>query len=181
MSTSTPSNVSNAQPYLIFFCCTLCTLPTTCFIVTTMKIALIAAVATSFVATGAESSFSGDVITSASNRTCSATSYCCPDAKHCLTPTKVSCKGNDGSADASVCSSDQTCCPLTLLCVDVGAPCTPVCEGSYCCPDALKCLKPTNPGTLCASADDCEDGTVCCPLTHLCTKPLAPCTPEFTK
>ena len=54
---------------------------------------------------------------------CASTEYCCPDAKHCLTPTKVSC-----AKDASVCSADQTCCPLTKLCVHVGKPCASPCK-----------------------------------------------------
>ena len=66
----------------------------------------------------------------ASGDYCKSTEYCCPDAKHCLTPTKTSC-----AKDASVCSADQTCCPLTKLCVTVGAPCASPCkEGNTYCP-----------------------------------------------
>merc|ERR1711998_559630 len=66
---------------------------------------------------------------------CHVTEYCCPDAKHCLTPTNVSCS----SGGASDCTKDQACCPITKLCVDVGAPCKSPCadQASYCCPDAL--------------------------------------------
>lgn len=105
---------------------------------------------------------------------CNATEYCCPDAKHCLTPTKVSC-----SADPNVCSKDQACCPITKLCVDVGAPCTSPCadQGSYCCPDALHCLTPTNPGTLCKDNKECGEGGVCCPVTHECVSVGAKCVP----
>lgn len=47
--------------------------------------------------------------------------YCCPDAKHCLTPT------NPGvfCADDASCTRDEVCCPLTKLCVKVGEVCTP--------------------------------------------------------
>jgi len=107
---------------------------------------------------------------------CSKSEYCCPDAKHCLTPTKKSCKD-----DSSVCSSDETCCPLTKLCVGVGNACESPCAGqdSYCCPDALACLTPTKPGVLCDGADSCEKGEVCCPLTNLCVKPKDKCDPGF--
>lgn len=113
---------------------------------------------------------------------CADTEYCCPDAKHCLTPTQTSCK-----ADASVCSSDEVCCPLTKLCVRVGQACESPCkdQGSYCCPDAKHCLTPTNPGVLCGDAKDCNDGEVCCPLTKECVKvgdacdPGTPETPAF--
>lgn len=105
---------------------------------------------------------------------CASTEYCCPDAKHCLTPTTTSCKD-----DATVCSSDETCCPLTKLCVKVGQACSSPCKGtdSYCCPDAKACLTPTNPGVLCKGADDCSSGQVCCPLTKLCVKPGDSCDP----
>ena len=75
----------------------------------------------------------------------------------------------------------QTCCPLTKLCVAVGAPCKSPCTtpGTYCCPLALACLEPTNPGVLCAYDADCQtaDGEVCCPLTHICVKPHEKCKP----
>lgn len=105
---------------------------------------------------------------------CSKSEYCCPDAKHCLTPTKKSCKD-----DSSVCGSDETCCPLTKLCVKVGGACESPCGGSesYCCPDALACLTPTHPGFLCDGADSCDKGEVCCPLTKLCVKPGDKCDP----
>ena len=105
---------------------------------------------------------------------CSKSEYCCPDAKHCLTPTKTSCKH-----DSSVCGSDETCCPLTKLCVKVGNACESPCgdTGSYCCPDALACLAPTNPGVLCDGADSCSKSEVCCPLTNLCVKPGDKCDP----
>merc|ERR1711988_764191 len=107
---------------------------------------------------------------------CNSTEYCCPDAKHCLTPTNVSCS----SGGASDCTKDQACCPITKLCVDVGAPCKSPCadHASYCCPDALHCLTPTNPGHLCQSASDCSSqGEVCCPVTHECVSVGAKCTP----
>ena len=107
---------------------------------------------------------------------CADTEYCCPDAKHCLTPTKTSC-----AKDASVCSAGQTCCPLTKLCVTVGKPCASPCKegNTYCCPDALACLEPTNPGVLCGDASDCDaaNGEVCCPLTKICVKPHEKCAP----
>jgi len=112
----------------------------------------------------------------ATNSTCSSSQYCCPDAKHCLTPTNVSCaSGGDGA-----CAAGQACCPITKLCVDVGAPCKSPCadQASYCCPDALHCLTPTNPGHLCRSASDCSgQGEVCCPVTHECVSVGAKCTP----
>lgn len=96
---------------------------------------------------------------------CPNTTYCCPDAKHCLTPTQVSC-----AADASVCKDPQVCCPLTKLCVDVGEVCVPQCaDGGYCCPDAKACLTPTNPGKLCSGmAGSCALDEICCPLTKEC-------------
>merc|ERR1711939_929747 len=106
---------------------------------------------------------------------CSKTEYCCPDAKHCLTPTNVSC-----AKDPSVCPHDQTCCPLTKLCVTVGDPCEGPCkeDDTYCCPDALACLQPTNPGVLCHSSSDCNAvDEFCCPLTNLCVKAFEKCHP----
>lgn len=107
---------------------------------------------------------------------CKNTEYCCPDAKHCLTPTKVTC---DPSNFLDTCAAGQACCPLTHLCVDVGAPCTSPCasNNSYCCPDALHCLTPTNPGTLCSGASDCKSDEVCCPITHECVAVGDKCTP----
>ena len=49
-------------------------------------------------------------------------------------------------------AAGEVCCPLTKLCVIPGVVCTPppVCTSSeYCCPDALHCLTPVEPGTLC--------------------------------
>merc|ERR1719182_1301090 len=48
-------------------------------------------------------------------------SFCCPEAKHCLEPANpgVICKA------ATDCKSDETCCPVTNLCVKVGDACTP--------------------------------------------------------
>jgi len=105
---------------------------------------------------------------------CSSTEYCCPDAKHCLTPTNISC-----AKDANACSADQTCCPLTKICVNVGKPCESPCKESdtYCCPDAKACLKPTNPGVFCKDGSDCGSSEVCCPLTKLCVKPYEKCSP----
>ena len=81
-----------------------------------------------------------------------------------------------------MCASDQTCCPLTKLCVHVGKPCATPCKESntYCCPDALACLEPTNPGVLCGDASDCDaaNGEVCCPLTKICVKPHEKCAPQ---
>lgn len=78
-----------------------------------------------------------------------------------------------------MCSEDEVCCPLTKLCVKPGKDCQSPCEdqGTYCCPDALSCLKPTNPGVLCSAATDCNDGEVCCPITNLCVKPGDKCAP----
>lgn len=114
--------------------------------------------------------------TNASGPVCAMTEYCCPDAKHCLLPTNVSCVSG-GVAD---CTKGQACCPITKLCVDVRAPCTSPCEdqGSYCCPDALHCLTPTNPGHLCKlGGSDCKTGEVCCPVTKECVAVGAACTP----
>lgn len=61
---------------------------------------------------------------------CNGTSeYCCPDAKHCLKPTNVSCLNNPVA-----CDKGQVCCPLTKLCVIPDAPCVSPCkdQGSYC-------------------------------------------------
>lgn len=104
---------------------------------------------------------------------CANTEYCCPDAKHCLTPTKITCAN-----DANVCKNDQVCCPLTKLCVDVGVECTPQCtDGGFCCPDALHCLIPTNPGKICDTDASCGTSEVCCPLIKECVKVGAACTP----
>lgn len=106
---------------------------------------------------------------------CKSSEYCCPDAKKCLTPTKKSCKSD------TACGEGQVCCPLTKICVIPGKPCASPCadSGTYCCPDALKCLKPTNPGTFCKAEGDCNKGEVCCPLTKLCVAPGADCKPSF--
>lgn len=110
---------------------------------------------------------------------CSDTEYCCPDAKHCLQPTTTSCKAGDPP-----CPSGQVCCPITELCVTAAANCTSPCRdaGSYCCPDALHCLTPTNPGVLCdpsKGASACADGEVCCPVTKLCVTVGEPCRPPL--
>ena len=42
--------------------------------------------------------------------TCAATEYCCPDAKHCLTPVPNATCGGSKS-----CGAGQTCCPLTKI------------------------------------------------------------------
>ena len=63
-------------------------------------------------------------------------------------------------------AADEVCCPLTKLCVIPGVECTPppVCTSSeYCCPDALHCLTPVEPGTLCGGA---------CSGWHTCALPL---------
>ena len=94
---------------------------------------------------------------------CPANSFCCPDAKHCLTPTAKVCGAT------AKCAADETCCPLTKvrslsivsaeqlrlsrevarpslttgrlwwqLCVKVGVACKSPCADpkSYCCPYA---------------------------------------------
>jgi hypothetical protein len=107
---------------------------------------------------------------------CSATEYCCPDAKHCLTPVPKKTCGT------SQCAADETCCPLTKICVKVGAVCTSTCKDqkSYCCPDAKHCLTPTNPGTLCDpdKKDACSGTDVCCPLVKECVSVGAACSPD---
>lgn len=108
---------------------------------------------------------------------CKKSEYCCPDAGHCLTPTKTSC-----AKDASVCSSSQVCCPMTKVCVTAGAACITPCSdlGSYCCPDAKHCLTPVDPGTFCTgpgTQGSCGSGQVCCPLTNECVKVGVACTP----
>lgn len=107
---------------------------------------------------------------------CASSEYCCPDAKLCLTPSKISC-----AADAKAChgTSSPVCCPLTKLCVAPGKPCTTPCadKGTYCCPDAKHCLTPTNPGKLCSVASECKSSEVCCPLTKLCVSVGDTCVP----
>tara|TARA_B110000208_G_scaffold38207_1_gene50524 strand:+ start:1871 stop:3277 length:1407 start_codon:yes stop_codon:yes gene_type:complete len=107
---------------------------------------------------------------------CRATEYCCPDAKHCLTPTMKSCV-----KDATACTGGEVCCPLTKICVAVGAVCapTPQCKATeYCCPDAKHCLTPTAPGVFCDTTHKCASSTdVCCPLTKLCVSVGAACNP----
>eukprot|EP00756_Hemistasia_phaeocysticola_P040188 Hpha_TRINITY_DN16850_c1_g4::TRINITY_DN16850_c1_g4_i2::g.152975::m.152975 len=102
-----------------------------------------------------------------------STTYCCPEAKHCLEPGAAPTPCPDGT-----CADGKTCCPLTKLCVAVHEPCTPICPAdSYCCPDALHCLHPTNPGVLCSKDAPCKSNEVCCPLTHECVAVGAPCNP----
>ena len=105
--------------------------------------------------------------------------YCCPDAKHCLKPTKKTC---GGAGDK--CAAGEVCCPLTKLCVTAGAACVSPCpSNSYCCPHALKCLTPTNPGTLCDPNDDmaCKAGELCCPLTKECVTAGGDCKPPLAQ
>jgi hypothetical protein len=48
-------------------------------------------------------------------------------------------------------------------------------DSEYCCPDAMKCLTPTN--TSCVENPDvCTDSAVCCPLTKLCVTVGNTCT-----
>ena len=108
---------------------------------------------------------------------CSNQEYCCPDAKHCLLPSKVLCQSNDDCLRAGW----KTCCPLLKICVDVGAPCVSPCadQGSYCCPDAKHCLTPIT-GKFChGAASNCAQGQVCCPVTDLCVTVGAACVPSF--
>ena len=109
---------------------------------------------------------------------CHSNEYCCPDAKHCLAPTVRTCRE---SADS--CQKGETCCPLTKVCVFVGKPCeTPCGPSEFCCPDALHCLTPSNPGVI-RSANEtygrsrCWPDEVCCPVTQLCVKVGKACTP----
>merc|ERR1712178_454416 len=56
---------------------------------------------------------------------CSSKEYCCPDAKHCLEASTTSC-----ASDAKACDGNKefpVCCPLTKLCVKVGAACESPC------------------------------------------------------
>lgn len=109
-----------------------------------------------------------------STTVCKKTEYCCPDALKCLTPTSTSCATDDACADGDI------CCPLTKICVTPGVACTPppVCKSDeYCCPDALKCLHPTDPGTFCTGKHHCATDEICCPLTKICVTADAPCTP----
>ena len=114
---------------------------------------------------------------------CTNDQYCCPDAKHCVTPVKNStCEG-----DKKCPSADDVCCPLTKLCVKVGAACVSPCmdKGSYCCPDAKHCLTPTNPGVLCepdsvSPINPCKKDEICCPLTKECVTVGAACVPGAT-
>lgn len=64
--------------------------------------------------------------------------------------------------------------PITGVRGSVG---TPVCSSNeYCCPEAKKCLKPTNPQVSCASdATVCATGQACCPVTKVCTIPGTAC------
>eukprot|EP01047_Picozoa_sp_COSAG01_P028223 COSAG01_NODE_1889_length_8979_cov_6.682770_4_plen_202_part_00 len=112
---------------------------------------------------------------------CHASEYCCPDAKHCLTPTKKTCK-----KDASACTDGEVCCPLTKLCVKVGAACSSGCpKSAYCCPDVRKCLTPAHAGVLCdpsKGAKACDgDKEVCCPLTRECVTVGQACVPALKK
>ena len=124
-----------------------------------------------------------------SNSVCTAAEYCCPDAKHCLTPTNVSCAAD--TSDKTACSKAETCCPLTKICVKVGAACDSPCKNAsknvstteFCCPDAKHCLAPVDPGTFCdpSNATACGSSTktdvTCCPLIKQCVKIGLTCTP----
>ena len=108
---------------------------------------------------------------------CKYTEYCCPDAKHCLTPTKTSCASDVDAA----CGTGEVCCPLTKVCVTPGAACTSPCaaDTEYCCPDAKHCLTPVKPGTFCTgpgTQGSCGSGEVCCPLLNECVTVGAACT-----
>ena len=103
--------------------------------------------------------------------------YCCPHAKHCLKPVR----GKTCGAGQS-CADGETCCPLTKLCVTVHAPCepSPHCPATaYCCPDAHRCMTPTNPGTLCKDRSECASDEICCPTSHECVKVGGECTPPL--
>jgi hypothetical protein len=104
------------------------------------------------------------------------TSYCCPDAKHCLTPIDPP----KACSATAKCATGQTCCPLTKMCVSVGPACVPptVCPAtSYCCPDAKHCLTPVKAGTFCDPKvkTSCAATEVCCPITKECVKVGAAC------
>ena len=104
--------------------------------------------------------------------------YCCPDAKHCLTPTAVTCRES-----GATCGADEVCCPLTKLCVKVGKPCQPTCADAYCCPGGLHCVRPTRPGVRCSKNETggespCWPDEECCGITNVCIKSTgASCTP----
>ena len=55
---------------------------------------------------------------------CDSKSYCCPEAKHCLTPVSPGTFCTGGGTQGS-CATGQLCCPLTAECVSVGAACVP--------------------------------------------------------
>jgi hypothetical protein len=109
-------------------------------------------------------------------KVCTDEQYCCPDAKHCLKPTKKSCE-----KDATSCTGKEICCPLTKICVEAGPVCIPppVCKSTeYCCPDAKHCLTPVKPGHFCTgpgTQGSCAADQVCCPLTHECVTVGAAC------
>ena len=111
---------------------------------------------------------------------CAATEFCCPDAKHCLTPVP-----NKTCSSTTPCATGETCCPLTKICVKVGAACKSPCadQKSYCCPDAKHCLTPTNPGHLCDPSDKsaCAAKEGCCPLIKECVSVGAACVPSDDK
>ena len=107
---------------------------------------------------------------------CSATEYCCPDAKHCLTPSTVQCQ-----TDSDCTRGAPTCCPLLKICVAVGVPCVSPCadQNSYCCPDAKHCLTAVSNKFCHGSSTNCATGEVCCPVTDLCVTVGAACVPSF--
>ena len=53
----------------------------------------------------------------------SADSFCCPEARHCLSPTRPGILCNP--EDKTSCLDDEVCCPVIKECVRVGDPCTP--------------------------------------------------------
>lgn len=84
---------------------------------------------------------------------------------------------NNKAMDLGICGVNKTpSLPVTGVREATG---TNVCTiNEYCCPDAKKCLKPTNPLKSCAAdATVCAAGQACCPVTKICTTPGITCTP----
>jgi len=83
---------------------------------------------------------------------------------------------NTKTNDYGICGVNKTpSFPVTGVRGAVG---TRVCAtNEYCCPDAKKCLLPSNPEVSCLTdANACAMGQACCPVTKICTIPGATCT-----
>lgn len=124
-------------------------------------------------------------ITTTAARVISLTEYCSPVSKHCFTPSNITCQTPAG-VDTGACDNNKqypTCCPLTKVCVTVGATCAPPSADcnvqEYCSPTIGSCVAPSP--TTCDPSDEhaCwgnKEFPTCSTLTKFCVKVGANCT-----